>query len=70
MAYEDYPDVLNAEQLAAMLGISRAVADLLMNRADFPTFRISKRKLVPKYKVLSWIDLLSEPDTKVVTMLF
>ena len=37
MAYEDYPDVLNAEQLAAMLGISRAGAYQLMNRADFPT---------------------------------
>ena len=35
MAYEGYPDVLNAEQLAAMLDISRAGAYQLMNRADW-----------------------------------
>ena len=56
MAYEDYTDVLNAEQLAAMLGISRAGAYQLMNRADFPTLCIGKRKLAPKDKVLAWID--------------
>ena len=40
MAYEDYSDVPNAEQLAALLGISRASAYQLMNRADFPTLHI------------------------------
>ncbi len=59
-AYEDYPDVLNAEQLAAMLGISRAGAYQLMNRADFPTLCIGKRKLAPKDKVLAWIDRQTE----------
>ena len=56
MAYEDYPDVLNAEQLAALLGISRAGAYQLMERADFPTLHLGKRKLAPKDKVLAWID--------------
>ncbi|GAB2044828.1 hypothetical protein AGATL06_13250 [Agathobaculum sp. TL06] len=54
--YSDYPDVLNAEQLAALLGISRAGAYQLMDRADFPTLHIGKRKLAPKDKVLAWID--------------
>ena len=31
-----------------------------MNRADFPTLRISKRKLAPKDKVLAWIDRQTE----------
>ena len=48
--------MLNAEQLAALLGISRAGAYQLMNRADFPTLHIGKRKLAPKDKVLAWID--------------
>lgn len=55
-AYEDYPDVLNAEQIAMLLGISRAGAYQLMNRADFPTLCIGKRKPSPKDKVLAWID--------------
>ena len=60
MAYEDYPDVLNAEQLAAMLGISRAGAYQLMNRADFPTLCIGKRKLIHRHQVLAWIDRQAE----------
>ena len=60
IAYVDYPDVLNAEQLAAMLGISRAGAYQLMNRADFPTLCIGKRKPAPKDKVLAWIDRQTE----------
>ena len=56
MSYEDYPDVLNAEQIAMLLGISRSGAYQLLNRADFPTLQIGKRKLAPKDKVLAWID--------------
>lgn len=56
IAYEDYPDVLNAEQIAMLLGISRSGAYQLLNRADFPTLQIGKRKLAPKDKVLAWID--------------
>ena len=57
IAYEDYPDVLNAAQIAMLLGISRSGAYQLVNRADFPTLHIAKRKLAPKDKVLAWIDL-------------
>ena len=39
-----------------MLDISRTGAYQLMNRADFPTLRIGKRKLAPKDKVLARID--------------
>ncbi|WOC76577.1 AlpA family phage regulatory protein [Intestinibacillus sp. NTUH-41-i26] len=48
--------MLNAEQLAALLVISRASAYQLMNRTDFPRLYIGKRKLAPKDKVLAWID--------------
>lgn len=56
IAYEVYPDVLNAEQIAMLLGISRSGVYQLLNRADFPTLHIGKRKLAPKDKVLAWID--------------
>ena len=48
IAYEDYPDVLNAEQIAMLLGISRSGAYQLLNRADFPTLqnRAVNRKTV------------------------
>ena len=54
--YENLPAVLNANQLAAALGISRAEAYQLLNTATFPTLRIGKRLLVPKDKLIDWIE--------------
>lgn len=54
--YENLPAVLNANQLAAALGISRAGAYQLLNTESFPTLRIGKRLLVPKDKLIDWIE--------------
>lgn len=54
--YENLPVVLNANQLAAALGISRAGAYQLLNTRTFPTLRIGKRLLVPKDKLIDWIE--------------
>ena len=54
--YENLPAVLNANQLAAALGISRAGAYQLLNTRTFPTLRIGKRLLVQKDKLIDWIE--------------
>lgn len=54
--YDNLPAVLNANQLAAALGISRAGAYQLLNIGTFPTLRIGKRLLVPKDKLVEWIE--------------
>lgn len=54
--YSDLPNILNADQLATTLGVSRARAYQLLNMADFPTLKIGKRKLVPKDRLIEWID--------------
>ena len=54
--YDDLPAVLNANQLATALGISRAGAYQLRNTGTFPTLRIGKRLLVPKDRLIDWIE--------------
>lgn len=54
--YDNLPAVLNANQLATALGISRAGAYQLLNIGTFPTLRIGKRLLVPKDKLVEWIE--------------
>ena len=54
--YENLPAVLNANQLATALGISRAGAYQLLNTESFPTLRIGKRLLVPRDKLVEWIE--------------
>lgn len=58
--YDQLPLVLNADQLAAFLNISRANAYVLLHRYDFPTIRIGKRMMVQKDKMLAWLDKQTE----------
>lgn len=57
--YQDYdqlPMSLQAEDISAVLGISRAGAYTLMHRRGFPTLFIGKRMIVPKEKFFQWLD--------------
>lgn len=54
--FDGYPSILNADQLADLLGISRAGAYQLLHQESFPTLKIGKRLLVPKDKLMNWID--------------
>ena len=58
--YEDLPLMLNAEDIQAVMNISRAGAYTLMYRADFPVIRIGKRMVVPRDKFLEWKDQNTE----------
>ena len=55
-SFSDLPLVLNATQLADVLSISRANAYNLLHREDFPTLHIGKRMLVPRGKLVRWMD--------------
>ena len=55
-SFEELPLMLNADQLAQTLAISRAGAYQLMHAKDFPTLRIGKRMVVAKDKLLEWIE--------------
>ena len=48
--------MLSVSQLAVALGISRAGAYTLVKRADFPSLTIGSRIVVPKDKLLAWIE--------------
>ena len=54
--YDQLPQVLNADQLASFLNISRANAYTLLHRHDFPTIKLGKRMMVQKDKLLAWLD--------------
>lgn len=53
---EQLPLALNADDIAQVLGISRACAYELMRSDGFPTLRIGKRMTVLKVKLMEWID--------------
>jgi excisionase family DNA binding protein len=53
---EQLPLALSAEDVAQVLGISRANTYTLMHSKGFPTIKIGKRMTVPKDKLIEWID--------------
>ena len=53
---EQLPLALSAEDVAQVLGSSRANAYTLMHSKGFPTIKIGKRMTVPKDKLIEWID--------------
>lgn len=56
-SYDQLPLSLNANDIAAVLGISRANAYVLMRAKGFPTIFIGKRMIVPRDKFIAWMDL-------------
>ena len=53
---DQLPITLSANQVAQVLGISRANAYTLMHAKDFPTIQIGKRMVVPKNKLIEWME--------------
>ena len=56
---EQLPITLSANQVAQVLGISRANAYTLMHSRGFPTIKIGKRMVVAKEKLIAWIEAQS-----------
>ena len=56
-SYNQLPLSLNANDIAAVLGISRSNAYTLMRAKGFPTIFIGKRMIVPRDKFIEWMNL-------------
>ncbi len=50
------PFTLNAQQVAEVLGVAKNTAYTLMHSRDFPTIHIGRRMVVPKEKLLVWME--------------
>ena len=55
-SYEELPLLLNAKQLAELMGVSISTAYELMREEGFPTIKIGKRIVVPKEELRAWIS--------------
>lgn len=56
-SYDQLPLALRAEDVAQILGISRAGAYALFHAEGFPCIRIGKRILVQRDAFLQWVDM-------------
>ena len=54
--FDQFPLTLTADQVAAVLSISRANAYTLMHSKDFPTIQIGKRMVVHRDRLIDWMN--------------
>lgn len=59
-SYDDLPLTLTVPEVGEALGISRAKAYDLVRSEGFPSMRIGTRILVPRDKLIRWIDKQTE----------
>ncbi len=59
-SYDELPLTLTVPEVGEVLGISRAKAYDLARSEGFPSMRIGTRILVPRNKLIRWIDEQTE----------
>ena len=55
-SYDDLPLFLNAAMVAKVLGIAPSSAYELIHETDFPVLKIGNRLVVPKEKLVEWVE--------------
>ena len=61
-SFDDLPLMLSVPDLASVLGISRAGAYELVKEKGFPSLTIGSRILIPRDKLIAWIDAKSSTE--------
>lgn len=63
-SYDDLPLMLSVKELSAVLGISRTSAYELVHTKEIPSVKAGSRILVPKVKLIEWIESQVNDDGK------
>ena len=54
--YDDLPMFLHVATVAKLLGISQSSGSELMHEKDFPAIKIGSRIVVPRDKLVAWLE--------------
>ena len=54
--YDDLPMFLNVATVSKLLGISQSLGYELMHEKDFPAIKIGSRIVVPRDKLVAWLE--------------
>ena len=54
--YDELPMFINVTALSKLFGISQSSCYELMHEKDFPSLRIGSRIVVPRDKLIEWIE--------------
>ena len=55
-SFDELPLMLTVEEVAGVLGIGIAHAYEVARRRDFPTIKIGSRIIVPRVRLIQWLE--------------
>ena len=59
--FKEYPDVLNAKQLSALLGVSKKVVYRLLNTGTIVSLKVGREFRIPKVNVMRYVKIFGSP---------
>ena len=64
-SFDELPLMLTVEDVSHVLGIGLAHAYEVAHRKDFPTITLGSRIIVPRDKLMAWIEEQAAQKTKI-----
>ena len=64
-SFDELPLMLTVEELAGVLGIGIAHAYEVARRRDFPTIKIGSRIIVPRDRLIQWLEEQADQKSEI-----
>jgi len=64
VVFKEYPDVLDAKQVSALLGVSTKTVYRLLNEGSLASLKVGREFRIPKVNVMKYVKILSSPSSE------
>ena len=64
-SFDELPLMLTVEEVAGVLGIGIAHAYEVARRRDFPTIKIGSRIIVPRDRLIQWLEEQADQKSEI-----
>ena len=64
-SFDELPLMLTVEEVAGVLGIGIAHAYEVARRRDFPTIKIGSRIIVPRDRLIQWLEEQADKKSEI-----
>jgi excisionase family DNA binding protein len=66
--FKEYPDVLDAKQVSALLGVSTKTVYRLLHEGSLASLKVGREFRIPKVNVMKYVKILGSPSSEQSTV--
>jgi len=64
VVFKEYPDVLDAKQVSALLGVSTKTVYRLLHEGSLASLKVGREFRIPKVNVMKYVKILGSPSSE------